>query len=1461
MPTTLRHSSSWTTLALLGALLLLTRTGDAQPTSWAWGNAFSTNGNEAVNDVALDRSNGWIYAVGTYSQAGPFGLPAPSGGRDAFLAKLDMSGAVLWSQRIGGAQDEEGLGVAVGPNGHVYVTGSTRSTLTLSILFLTITLSNNGGNDAFIGAYSPAGELQWMQTMGGNSNDVGRSVAVNNTGVFVHGEVRGNSSFETLSVASDNASGAQVFLARYQLNGGSPTWVMTGGGDGDELAEGLAIDDQGVALSGTLRGTQFTWRNSAGTVQSTVACTNNGSNGYVARVLNNGTIQWTRLLDNPNSHANSHAAIALHAGSVFLAGHTHAGTLFPAYGPVAQGAAHDLLYIVRLNGSNGDAQWVRTASGSEEHGSQGLSIAAGPQGQLYTTAVFNGPLTFDNGVIHPGGQDSELMVARFDQHGALLWSRVESASGNEYAKAIATGNNGELIVAGSFDSGIELPPFSHTTGSSNSAFIARTTDPDWNSSTAEAAHWKVLQDQCTTNAPFDLNTRLKGHADAWRSQSGISNVELALGAPDGQGCLFANPGNTGVLDLGDTVLTNMLVKIRLRSTNSGDPSQVRIQYSLDGIAWIDHGSEPQVNSSSFIDLPIYAPAPFRYLRMTLPNSPPNGPLELDAITFLNETVIGGTWSGPGVSSAGIFDPAMASGEVSITYTVVLGTQTWVVSRTFWVSPPPSGTIAGPTTICPGNNGQQLTLTGLSQHASIIGWSTSQDGVNWTSVGNDLPTLSLNGFTGSPQFVARLNARGCGSTASNTITVSVIDTIPPVITGCPNGPIIVNSPSSGCSATVTWNIPTVSDNCSGVVISQTQGLPPGSVFPVGFSTITYAAADVAGNLTSCSFLIEVRDVTNPVITCPEDIAVDATAGLCGAIVTFPLAIASDNCGVATINQMSGPSSGSFFPVGSTQVTFRVTTNTGQNRNCNFWVTVFDSQAPTITGCTNASAVSTTADCSVPVNHTLPTANDNCSTCPTVSSLVGFLPIGTYEGRSYYLRQTNATWGAANAAAVAAGGHLAVVRHDAMNTWLRAAVTNAGTPGSFWIGLNDAGTEGSWRWTNSSPVAYTNWDIGEPNSSGGNEDYLELKSNGLWNDERSITTRPFVLEVEAGCITPMLTAGGASGSPFPIGSNAVQYTTTDAAGNSATCSFTVNVSDGAAPTVFCPLYDMYPVYLGPNCTVAFPDLRDSLTVTDCSPWTNTMMPPAATEFVRDTIFMMSMDIQDIHGNLATNNHTIHVTDTVGPTFTCPASLLLFSPGCSALLPDLTTLITDVTDCSGPISITQELAAGTAITASQSVVIEARDVLGNTRRCSVQVILDLQDSDNDGTPDCSDTCPLDPNKTEPGLCGCSIPEGTCQDCTGLPFGSAVLDNCGTCVGGNTGLTACIADCNGDFGGTAVLDNCGTCVGGNTGLTCLRGGLQRRLRWNSGARQLQHMRRWKHGPFSLRGGLQRRLRWNSGA
>ncbi|MCK4660438.1 MAG: hypothetical protein KAV82_13020, partial [Phycisphaerae bacterium] len=47
---------------------------------------------------------------------------------------------------------------------------------------------------------------------------------------------------------------------------------------------------------------------------------------------------------------------------------------------------------------------------------------------------------------------------------------------------------------------------------------------------------------------------------------------------------------------------------------------------------------------------------------------------------------------------------------------------------------------------------------------------------------------------------------------------------------------------------------------------------------------------------------------------------------------------------------------------------------------------------------------------------------------------------------------------------------------------------------------------------------------------------------------------------------------------------------------------------------------------------------------------------------------------------------------------------------------------------------------------------------------------DTDSDGTPDCNDNCPEDPNKTDPGICGCGTPD-TDTDSDGTPDCN---DNC---------------------------------------------------------------------------------------
>ena len=62
-----------------------------------------------------------------------------------------------------------------------------------------------------------------------------------------------------------------------------------------------------------------------------------------------------------------------------------------------------------------------------------------------------------------------------------------------------------------------------------------------------------------------------------------------------------------------------------------------------------------------------------------------------------------------------------------------------------------------------------------------------------------------------------------------------------------------------------------------------------------------------------------------------------------------------------------------------------------------------------------------------------------------------------------------------------------------------------------------------------------------------------------------------------------------------------------------------------------------------------------------------------------------------------------------------------------------------------------------------------------------------------------------------------GGCDaDCNGVIGGVAYIDNCNTCVEGNTGLEACEQDCEGTWGGTALQDECGVCLTDASILPC---------------------------------------------
>ncbi|MBN8575824.1 MAG: HYR domain-containing protein [Cytophagales bacterium] len=183
----------------------------------------------------------------------------------------------------------------------------------------------------------------------------------------------------------------------------------------------------------------------------------------------------------------------------------------------------------------------------------------------------------------------------------------------------------------------------------------------------------------------------------------------------------------------------------------------------------------------------------------------------------------------------------------------------------------------------------------------------------------------------------------GNTSTCTFTVTVTDTTPPVITGCPAN--INISAAANCKAFASWTAPTALDNCA--VQSFTSTHASGSEFNLGTTTVTYTALDAAGNSSTCTFTVTVTDTTPPVISgCPANINISAAAN-CKAFASWTAPTASDNCAVQSFT--SSHASGSEFDTGITTVTYTAIDLSGNRTVCSFDVIVENNETIQLTGC--------------------------------------------------------------------------------------------------------------------------------------------------------------------------------------------------------------------------------------------------------------------------------------------------------------------------------------------------------------------------------------------------------------------------------------------------------------------------------------------------------------------------------
>ncbi len=255
------------------------------------------------------------------------------------------------------------------------------------------------------------------------------------------------------------------------------------------------------------------------------------------------------------------------------------------------------------------------------------------------------------------------------------------------------------------------------------------------------------------------------------------------------------------------------------------------------------------------------------------------------------------------------------------------------------------------TACPANITADATA---GTCGASVSWTvpTASDNCAVTSFSSDWqPGDTFSVGTTTVTYVAR---DASGNTTTCTFDVIIVDTEKPSFLTCPSD-IVVSNDATLCGAVVNFTAPVGTDNCTGQTTVRLEGLASGDFFPLGTTTQTYIVTDAAGNSETCSFTVTVEDQEVPQIICPSDITVNNDPGTAGAVVNFTAPAGTDNCSGVVTELVEGAVSGSFYPVGTTTQTYKVTDASGNSTTCSFAVTVVDAEPPVVTLATSAAAL--------------------------------------------------------------------------------------------------------------------------------------------------------------------------------------------------------------------------------------------------------------------------------------------------------------------------------------------------------------------------------------------------------------------------------------------------------------------------------------------------------------------------
>lgn len=311
----------------------------------ATGLSTSNNGDVAICGTTFSTTNIATTGVQQVTMSGYY---------DAYLAKFNTNGNLIWATYYGGGQEDYPAECKFDNSGNIYLAGETYSHTNITTPS-SYQPSFTNGLPCFLAKFDTSGLRIWGTYYGGSDNNYINDCTIDiNNNIYICGYSNSTSNIATANTFQTTYGGGanDGFIAKFNPSGGI-LWATYFGGNSEDRLTSCATDSNGNVYAAGWCYYGTTVLSTTGAFQTSFGGTNTvNENGLIIKLDSTGVRQWSTYYGNGNVQAYT---CSINNGGLYIGGRINSNSLTiatsGAHQPLSGGDWDGFLSKFDLNGS------------------------------------------------------------------------------------------------------------------------------------------------------------------------------------------------------------------------------------------------------------------------------------------------------------------------------------------------------------------------------------------------------------------------------------------------------------------------------------------------------------------------------------------------------------------------------------------------------------------------------------------------------------------------------------------------------------------------------------------------------------------------------------------------------------------------------------------------------------------------------------------------------------------------------------------------------------------------------------------------------------------------------------------------------------------------------------------------------------------------------------------------------